>query len=153
MPGPAPLPVEILDARGSKQKYKRGKERIPVVSGMPDPPKNLDTIALTEWEYIVPILSKMKILAESDYMALAALCEAWSDFTQATTMCLKMGMARATDTRYKALYTIKMKSFDRWRRLCIEFGLTPAARARIEGSLKEGTGGESDKSERFFHST
>lgn len=74
-------------------------------------PDWLEGLALEHWNELAPILSDSRILTVGDRAALAVLCDDY-------------GRLRADPCDSKAR--------DRYRRMLVEFGLTPSSRSRIK---------------------
>ena len=69
--------------------------------------------AREHWAELAPMLSAAGLLTEGDRPALALLCEAYALFR---------------------LDPLDMKARDLYRRMLIEFGLTPSARSRVKAA-------------------
>ena len=119
--GPAPTPTAILKARGSWLAKTRPDEPKPERS-LPTCPSWLPKEAKTEWNRIVPELDKLGLLTAIDRAALAAYCQAWSDFREA----VEGDSLRDRDTAAKRLINA-----------AAQFGLSPAARARVQAAPKD----------------
>lgn len=133
--GPIPMPTSVRILRGN-----RGKR--PVNSSEPQPerkapvcPEHLDAEAKKEWKRLCKLLLKMNVLTEADGMALACLCQAWSTLRKAQTRLNETGMLFKTPSGYvqqSPLVSIVGTCIDTITKLGQEFGLTPAARGRLE---------------------
>lgn len=117
--------------RGPKPRPKpAGKEMPP-----PPPPKELDKVAKAEWERITAILSRQRVLTESDTAALMIYCTSYSQYREAQKAIQEHGtvVVSATGTPVRNPYlTVQNSAWDRIRPLLAEFGLTPTARARLQ---------------------
>lgn len=76
-----------------------------------DPPDWLDGLALEHWAELAPILARSGVLTIADRAGLAALCDDYQRWR--------------TDPE-------DFKARDRYRRMLIEFGLTPSSRTRLK---------------------
>ena len=161
MRGRKPLPGHLKlvkgTARGEVRKIKA--DPISVEPALPMPPPHLCDDAKVEWGRVSEQLYALKILSSLDVVALAAYCQAWATFKQATEA---LGMMAQSDKVTKGLLIkttngnaiqnpllgIANKAAADMVRYASEFGMTPSARARIHGA-KEGEG--KDKNEdRYF---
>ena len=82
----------------------------------------------------MPILSRMKVLTEADWMTLANLCQTWSTLIKAQQKLTEMGILYKSPSGYimqSPLLAIVNQCVDTITKLSREFGLTPAARSRI----------------------
>jgi P27 family predicted phage terminase small subunit len=148
MGGRRPLPTAVKKLRGNPGKRKLAKgEPAPPVSD-PKKPKFLAKVAAKEWDAILPILRQMKVLTEADGKALAAYCHNYARWIQAEDELERLGimveepiLGKADEKGNREIVGYKykrnpcngisndaqklMKSF------LIEFGLTPASRAKL----------------------
>ena len=138
--GPTPTPTAIKLARGSWRGDAEDKKGPKAKAGKPRMPAWLDPRAKAAWKAIVPELEQLGVLATCDAHALSLLCEAFSEWKQAKIMLAKTPHVKAIhnpDGSLKYLQTnpyvsISRKAGEELLRLLREFGLTPAARTRIE---------------------
>jgi P27 family predicted phage terminase small subunit len=135
--GPIPMPTSVRMLRGNKSKRPAN-----VLEPQPDRkapvcPEHLDAEAKKEWKRLCKLLLKMEVLTEADGMALACLCQAWSTLRKAQTKLNEMGMLFKTPSGYlqqNPLVGIVGSCIDTVTKLGQEFGLTPAARGRLQVS-------------------
>jgi P27 family predicted phage terminase small subunit len=118
-----------------------------------DPPRELDVHAKRYWRTYGPMLRRLGLLTEADLPAFTALCGAWS-------MHQRAGARLRTVFRSKAALTPERLDFIRkaevsieranhtLRQLWSEFGMTPAARSRLDVYAPPPT--EEDDFERFM---
>ena len=101
----------------------------------PKCPAHLDDEARREWRRLVPILERMRVLTEADGIALANLCQQYATLIKAQRLLQKSGLLFKTKSGYiqqSPLVGIISAAVDQVNKLCREFGLTPAARTRIQ---------------------
>lgn len=131
-----------------------------------DPPDILSDRARAEWYRIGRELEVLGLVSSLDVAALSAYCAAWADWVWAREMIetyqLAGGklpgedgyvMGTATGYRSVSVYvTLAAGAERRMREWASEFGLTPAARARVTGGAKQGTlfGDEGDPMAAFL---
>ena len=153
--GPRPTPTEILKRRGSREVAKREKEPKPT-KGAPTIPAWLDKDAKTVWRQLVKELNAIGVMTKVDGNALARYCRLFVRWKQCDAFIRKYGES----------YPIKddggkVKSFQQFPEVGIvnrigpqllkleqEFGLTPAARTRIEVDVEPAK--QTDDKSRFF---
>ena len=141
--GPKPMPTHLKLLRGNPGHQVLNKnEPQPMLGDEPLPPPNyLDGYAKEEWLRLSTELHRLRLLTICDVAALAAYCDAygrWRDAKEA------LDRIRANDPtmrglmikRESAIITNPLVSSARKAagdmvRFASEFGLTPAARARI----------------------
>jgi len=129
---PKPTAIKILEGnRGRRPLNKREPQPGDFTSR---PAKHLDETARREWSRLVPILRRMKVLTEADYIALGNLCQAYSTMIQAQIELNKIGLLYKTNSGYiqqSPLLSIVQASMDTCTKLLREFGLTPSSRSRV----------------------
>lgn len=136
-----------------------GKRALPENEPQPNlsrPPKptNLSGSASKLWDYLSDELLAMKVLTTADGPALRMLCESWHTFFEArralnqfgSTFYETHGPSGVLIKRHPAVSVMNEtnRAIKGW---LAEFGLTPAARTRIEKALDDG---EEDEIESFF---
>ena len=150
--GPAATPTDILKLRGSRLADRRPREPRPP-KGAPRCPSRLTKPERSVWKQVVPILREMQVLTLADGNALARycvlLCEWWRCDAFIKQYGMSFPMKRVID---KGLATERAEviGFQPFPELCqrnkldavlqrleAEFGLTPAARTRIEVDVAE----------------
>lgn len=153
--GPTPTPTAILQRRGSREVASRANEPQPEL-GAPRCPAWLDKDAKAVWRQLVPQLDAIGVLTKIDGNALARYCRLFVRWKQCDAFVRKYGET------YVAAYTEgKPTSFQQFPEVGIinrlgpqllrleqEFGLTPAARTRIQVTPRPAV--QADGKERFF---
>ena len=133
--GPAPKPTSLVLLEGNVGKRPLNTREPKPRATKPKCPSHLDDAAVAEWKRLVPILSRMRVLTEADGMALANLCQAYSTMIKAQEQLNKSGVlykTRSGHIQASPLLAIVNSQVDIIHRLCKEFGLSPAARTRIQ---------------------
>lgn len=124
------------DSGGRKVKPDPGFVRLP-----PEPPVWLGVVARAEWERVVPELQRLRLVKPIDAAALTAYCLTWERLVAAQAMIDENGLTHVGSqglTRHPAVSILESASKD-LRSWCAEFGLTPAAEAKV--GLKDGGDG------------
>jgi P27 family predicted phage terminase small subunit len=111
--------------------------------GTPRRPEWLSRAAATEWTRIVPELEAAGLLSLVDRAALAAYCQAWAELQETTKIIeaegriykepIQSAAGKIVGHKLKAHPVVRLQrdAFNRVRQYVLEFGFTPAARARI----------------------
>lgn len=109
-------------------------------------PAGLPPLAVAEWKFIVPMLSRLGVLTEIDGKALAAYCEYFAQWRQALDEVRERGITleepivkftegepEIIGTKYKRnpAVTIANDAAKIMKSFLVEFGLTPSSRARL----------------------
>jgi P27 family predicted phage terminase small subunit len=148
---PLPTNLKVLMGNPGKQKLPQN-EPTPPPSDLPEPPVHLDAYGKEEWNRIAEGLYNMGVLTGIDQQSLAAYCAAYSRWRTAEEQIqerVKKGgvLAGLIDKTsngniiQNCLIGIANKAAGDMIRYASEFGLTPAARARLSISP-----GDKDKS-------
>jgi len=142
--GRKPVPTALRLLRGNpRRRPVNMKEPKPAPLVTHDPPAWLDPDARAEWERIAPMLTRLGVLTETDADALAAYCEAWVTWKQATERMRKFGMVVKRSSKDGELPVISPyvkiahHAMGQLRAFLVEFGMTPSARARIHTAAPE----------------
>lgn len=105
---------------------------------IPAVPPHLSDEAKVEWGRVSQELHSLGLLSRIDRAALAAYCECWSDWIEASRLCatkdgqdrkvIKTAAGNFVENPY---FSIKKRSAELMHKFMVEFGMTPAARTRI----------------------
>ncbi len=131
--GSPKTPTRILKMRASPVAKRRMNEPEPT-KGAPSCPGWLDREAKAEWKRLVSELTAVGILTVVDRAALAIMCQSWSDYCAAQAAVAEDGKTCISPKGYVAknpMVTIMNEASERWRKLALQFGLTPSARAGL----------------------
>jgi len=131
------IPGKIHQLHGTYRPDRQGKE-LSVESILPDPPENLEEVALIEWNRIAPQLHKLGVLTELDTTLLHMYCVVFSRWIRAEQKIAeiknKEGEISETPNGYhqqSVWLQISNQCIKQTQSLCAEFGLSPATRARL----------------------
>ena len=133
--GPAPKPTSLVLLEGNPGKRPINKREPQPRRIAPKCPAYLDEDAKAEWRRLVPVLRRMKVLTEADYMVLSSLCQAYSTMVKAQKKLTESGLLFKTQSGYvqqSPLLSIVSSCVETITRLAREFGLTPASRTRLQ---------------------
>lgn len=134
MSGPPRKPTETKILEGTFRK-DRAPENLPKPNyGVPEVPPFLGDEEKIIWNQLAPMINNMGVLANSDQLALAALCDAtatWQKciiFFKTNDVCYES----KTAMRIHPMLRIKDQSWKTMLQLLDRFGLNPAFRSKIE---------------------
>jgi len=144
--GPAPMPKELLRARGSRRAKlikHQTKPEVPDAARPPSCPKWLDPDAKRMWKWVVPHLDMLKIVIKVDRAVLARYCQAWSRWKRSEMFLQKYGETyplKDSAGRVRCFcpwpqVSISLQLSQTLTRLEQELGLTPSARTRLDPKL------------------
>lgn len=152
--GPPKKPTALKLIEGTFRQDRAVNEAEPEIQ-IPDAPEHLSEEAKVEWARVSRDLYSLGLMSLIDRAALAAYCEAWSDWVDATRACSTVDghdrkVIRTQHGNFveNPYYTIKKRSAEIMHKFLTEFGMTPASRSRINISTGEGT--QVDAAERYF---
>ncbi|MEP6610177.1 MAG: phage terminase small subunit P27 family [Burkholderiaceae bacterium] len=99
------------------------------------PPEWLSPQAIKHWPLIAQQLDEVGVLTVIDAPALGLYCEAFARWKDANEHVLKFGTVVTAPSGFpiqSPFLAIANKAHDQMVKLLIEFGMTPAARTRVE---------------------
>lgn len=134
MPAPRPVPIELNKLRGNPS-------RRPINDAAPTPkiqrppcPKHITGEARKEWNRVCKDLIALRLLGKIDRAALAAYCQTWAAWVESCEKLQIDGMYSTTPNGYvqqSAAFTTMMQTAKAMKAYLVEFGMTPAARAKL----------------------
>jgi P27 family predicted phage terminase small subunit len=139
--GPPRKPTKLKLIQGTfRQDRAVGHEPKPDIE-IPQVPAHLSDEAKVEWGRVSQELAQLGLLTRIDRAALAAYCECWADWVEASRLCatkdgqdrkvIKTAAGNFVENPY---YSIKKRSAELMHKFLTEFGMTPASRTRIDAS-------------------
>lgn len=138
---PRPTHLKLIEGNPGKRKLNK-REPQPTRGEMPSAPDFLNAAAKLEWERLAPELYRLGLLTSVDLNPLAAYCQCFGRWLQAETALAEMKDRPASGLVIKTtsgnaiqnpLVGTANKAARDMMRYASEFGLTPAARARLDG--------------------
>jgi P27 family predicted phage terminase small subunit len=107
-------------------------------------PSWLDELAAEHWTTYAPPLVRLGLLTVTSEPAFAALCETWSLYRRSADRVQKRTTrrSRANGTIPRPEVGIRKGALDTYHRLCVEFGMTPAALVRLGTTPETGQRGK-----------
>jgi len=140
MPAGRPaIPKALNDLQGDRGKRRRYQREPEPPKGVPDCPQHLDEIAKAKWFETANILQDMNVLSKADGDALELYCSAYARYRKAQDDVKKFGgvvVSAKNKVPFPSPWAKMLNdAFDQLTKMQIQFGLTPAARARM--SVKE----------------
>lgn len=150
MSGPRPIPTHLKVLRGNPSHRPLRDEPQPLVpDDCPDPPPFITGYAADEWWRVGVELHRLGLLTIIDTGPLAAYCQAFARWRTAEETLAKIAandpqmhglmIRREHSAMVNPLVIIARKAAADMVRYSSEFGLTPAARARIAAGVADNT--------------
>ncbi|MFF9554581.1 phage terminase small subunit P27 family [Streptomyces albus] len=141
-----PAPLRLL--KGRSEGRDSGGRKVPETPTFrrvpPEAPEWLSDEARAEWDRVVPELSRLDLLKENDRAALAAYCEAWAVFVEATVTVQREGLtieAKQGVLAHPAV-AIARNAGRELRTWASHFGLTPSTEQGLTRSGGDDGGDE-----------
>jgi P27 family predicted phage terminase small subunit len=172
MAGRRPKPTALKKLQGNPGHRPLNDAEPEPLIGIPEMPKGMWPAARREWHRIAPVLLEIGVLTIADGKALAAYCEAYALWEKARQSIDEYGLVVVDKykdkdgTEHESLkanpaIAIRASAAKEMKSFLIEFGLTPASRAKLKISTKpkekdpmdeymKGKQGEQDKHEASF---
>lgn len=131
-------PTNLKIIEGTFRKDRAVQREANPEADVPPVPEHLSDEAKAEWERVSKELCSLGLLARIDRAALAAYCECWADWVEASRMCstedgrdrkvIKTAAGNFVENPY---FSIKKRTAELMHKFAVEFGMTPAARTGI----------------------
>lgn len=150
--GPPPLPSAMKRSRGTYQPCRNSPSEPRGTTGHPDMPPGLDARERAEWTSLGERLAAMGVLQKEQSDALELLVRAKVRYLRLAAKVREMGevLADAKGDLYRNPHAIAMEKAEvEFRRLLLEFGLTPAAATRVRAEAEQAAGDDAN-ARRFF---
>ncbi len=134
MRGRKPKPTRLKKLAGNPGRHPLNDHEAKIPASLPTCPRHLSREAKAEWKRLAQVLYKHGLLTEVDRGVLAALCQAYGRWVKAERAVSEKGL-----TSYNASGTttvsphvrIARQAMEDYRRMAVEFGLTPSSRSRV----------------------
>jgi P27 family predicted phage terminase small subunit len=139
-------------ARGTLRPCRESPNEPRGSAGVPDAPPGLDRRERAEWNELGARLAAMGVLQKEQVEALDLLVRAKVRYLRLAATVREMGevLADAKGDLYRNPHAIAMeKAESEYRRMAMEFGLTPAAATRVRADA-ETSGDDVSNARRFF---
>jgi P27 family predicted phage terminase small subunit len=160
MPGPPRTPTKILELRGSwlAKKRRRREPQPPPAQGTPRCPQWLEPSAKAVWRQLAPRLAQLGLLTPLDVFAFARYCEHYAEWQRCREFIHDHGSRYAVRDESGQVVAVRLFPEAIQERMHSkllvdierEFGLTPAARAKLADGLPEPPGSDPEDKSRFF---
>ena len=134
MRGRRPIPTSLKVMNGNPGKRPLNENEPQPKTERPSCPPELSKLARKEWKRILPMLEELRIVAQIDRSALAAYCQSFARWIEAeekiteTSLVIKTKSGNVIENPY---YSIAKRERELMHKFLVEFGMTPAARSRI----------------------
>ena len=107
---------------------------------IPQPPDFMSDYAREEWDRITHVLYDLGIISRIDRSALVGYCEAWGTYRDAKEKLKHSSIIIKTiqgNVQQSPLLSIANRASELMLKFAAEFGMTPAARAKVQAVDKK----------------
>lgn len=133
--GPTPKPVELKQLEGNPSRRRiQTAPKAKLSEDCRKPPPYLGSYAKKEWKRILPLIEKNGLLTDTDYIALAAYCQAVDTWIIAEKAKRTHGLTVITDKGnviQRPEVGIANSALQNILKFGREFGLTPSSRQQF----------------------
>ena len=141
MAGRRPKPTHLKIVGGNPGKRALNKREPAPRREIPSCPTHLSDASKVAWGRLVEMLDRIGVLTECDVLALERLCDCYSDILACRELVERDGRTYTTitaqgDTLIKGNPAVnQLRAADaQFKSYLVEFGLTPAARSKVQVS-------------------
>ena len=135
MRGRKPKPTNLKELAGNPGHRPLNQDEPKPQTVMMQAPRFLDDVANKEWRRISRELYPLGLLTKIDRSALAAYCQAYSRWIQASEEIEGKSLTLKTENGYEypnPLLAIINNALEVMRKFGVEFGMTPSSRSRLK---------------------
>lgn len=151
--GRPPKPSHLQIISGTFRPDRKSKSEPKPKLAIPLCPPHLNEEAKREWHRMAKELFTLGLLTKIDKAVLAAYCQSWALWVEASEELKKTGLVLKSPNGYpiQSPYLAIMKqAMKDMQSQATEFGLTPASRSRIHAQPVEKEDENAKKEKRFF---
>lgn len=145
MAGRRPTPSALKLVTGNPGKRPLNKKEPKPRTKAPVCPPHLDAKGKAVWKKLCTLLRRMGVMTEADGLALERLCDCYADILACRELIERDGRTYATidqnsNTLIKNNPAVnQLRAADaQFKSYLVEFGLTPAARSKVNVDLPDG---------------
>lgn len=147
------IPTEVKIANGNPGKRPLNKREPKPIAAVPTCPDYLKGYARQAWKFYSRELYRLNVMTNIDALALEGLCVALDRALRADRIVEKEGFTYKThqgNIIQRPEVSISKNSWVEVRKFLSEFGMTPAARSRIQVEIETFAGDEDEDDAKFF---
>ena len=137
MASPRPKPTALKLVTGNPGKRALNKREPKPRRLIPSCPAHLSDASKVAWGQLCVILDRMRVLTEADALALERLCDCYADILASRELIARDGRTYWSRSPAGELLkanpaVVQLRAADsQFKAYLIEFGLTPAARSKV----------------------
>ena len=129
-----PTALRLIEGNPGKRSLAKRIATEPQAEVGADMPAGLTDAARKHWQIVAKQLTDARVLTRLDAVALAQYCELFARWRDACDMLAQSGPTTDTElggVKLSPYWTAFIQSSGELRRMLVEFGMTPSARARV----------------------
>lgn len=141
-----PTALKVLEGNPGKRPLPENEPKPAPIVETPDPPAWMNIEGKEMWKRRLPELQRIGLVTTIDLESFAMLCQSWGEYVEAVKRMKNRGKyytytnkAGAENEIERPVVRVAHRAHERYKSMCTEFGLTAAARSRIEVKLNETT--------------
>lgn len=144
MAGRRPKPTALKLVTGNAGKRAINKKEPKPAREIPSCPSHLEDSGKVAWGRLSVLLDRMGVLTEADSFALERLVDCYTDILECRTLIARDGRTYTTDSQGGTLIKTnpavnQLRAADaQFKSYLVEFGLTPAARSKVNAEPPDG---------------
>lgn len=132
-----PTRTKILQGTFRKHRAAVNEPDPPVVDRVPPPPRHLSLEAKKLWKHLARKLKDLGLLTALDLPSLEICCFNWGLYQELRKAILRRSRSfssylKVRNSQTALEYTAMKEAFRLYKAFAVEFGLSPAARSRID---------------------
>ena len=134
-PGPPPKPTRLKLLQGNPGKRRLNRREPKPKEGVPSCPEHLSEAARKEWRRVTRELKAVGLVTKLDRAALAAYCDAYGRWVEASNHLQQYGMILKSPAGFpiqSPYLAVVNRAIEQMRTFVGEFGMTPSSRSRLE---------------------
>ena len=129
-----PTPTALKIVRGTDQPCRINPAEPVIAADKIKCPSHVKGAARKFWDQFVPEMTHAGILCNTDLPAIEALCRKYAEWNQYQKLAERDGLLITKvngDLIVSPYFMLAQKSFDSFRLLLSEFGMTPSSRTKV----------------------
>ncbi|GIV86619.1 MAG: terminase [Chloroflexus sp.] len=131
---PKPTALKILAGNPGRRPLNDAEPQFAAGDAL-KPPAHLDRTAKLEWRRVIRELSAAGLVKTVDRSALAAYCQAYSQWVKATKELRDSPLTLTSPSGYvypNPMLGIQKRALETMHKFMTEFGMTPSSRSRVK---------------------
>lgn len=139
-----PTALKVITGNPGKRPLPKNEPTLPTATHLPAP-DFLGPVGVQEWERVVKLLSRVKLITEIDTTVLEMYCKTYEQWVALEKLCASEGgVAASINHAYLYIKPLAKLKSDLLK-FAIEFGMTPSSRVGLQPVDPDGNTIEHDE--------